>query len=162
MTLAATSSAIALTRVCNVVSPVDPRLLSKVTRRVGLSMAARLVMNSPLSFCTFEVGYTRFVGLSDALAPCPLAASRARGPPSPDTALARDRAWNRRSTVSNRCNASSNCNPASRIGSERGPNCSVCLIANLIRSIATRAWYAISNSIAVGRDCTSASIVSRI
>ena len=36
-------------------------------------------------------------------------------------------------------------------------NCSVCLMANLIRSIAMRPWYAISNSIGVGslipRNC---------
>jgi hypothetical protein len=37
----------------------------------------------------------------------------------------------------------------------------VCLIANLIRSIATRTWYANSNSIGVGRDWALASISCR-
>ena len=69
--------------------------------------------------------------------------------------------WNLRSTASSLSRASSNCNPASRSGLDRGQNCSVCLMANLIRSIATRAWYAISNSIAVGRDSAFPSINRR-
>jgi len=38
-------------------------------------------------------------------------------------------------------------------------NCSVCLIANLIRSIATRAWYAISNRWPKGLESTPSSMV---
>src|SRR5579864_6326559 len=41
-----------------------------------------------------------------------------------------------------------------------GANFSVCRIANLIRSIAKRTWYASSYSEDVGRDWAAASIIS--
>ncbi len=74
----------------------------------------------------------------------------------------RERSWNRRSAVSSLCNASRSCRLASSICSLPSESRSAVLIANLMRSIATRAWYANSNSIAVGQDCTLASIIDRM